>query len=127
MATQALVDQRIGDGARLIEKLDDDGLDVPVAMWLYSSEWGEWRLLVATKRVQLLGPRAVYGQIIQTLRRLPGISLRSNNITVVGLDDARVQAIRASYRIPDGGEGVWLGRTAVGNVFFEDAYLYRAR
>jgi hypothetical protein len=126
MATQVLVDRHVEAGARLLAELDALGFDVPVALWQYSSDWGEWRLVLATPRVDSLGSRDVYGQIIGLLRRKPEIGLQSDQISVVGLSDKRVQALRQTYHRPKGGEGIWLGRSGAHGVYFEDAYLYRS-
>jgi hypothetical protein len=127
MATQALVDRQIGDGARLLAALDAAGLEIPVAFWEYRSEWDEWRLVITAPEIDEIGRLAMYAKIQDALRAQPSVSRLFDRVSLVRPDDSRVQGIQTTYHVANDSEGVWLGRTAVGRVFFEDAYLYRAR
>src|SRR5690349_20516225 len=92
VATQILVDRRIDDGERLLRALDAEGLQVTSALWLYSSEWGEWRLVLASPLVDKQGPREVYKRVQQVISTLSGISLRLDQTSVVGKSHATVAA-----------------------------------
>ena len=53
----------IDAGAELTRKLDESGLPVTTALWLFVSELNEWRLLFASPEVDTKGPRDVYEKI----------------------------------------------------------------
>jgi hypothetical protein len=127
VATQALVDRQIDEGAEFLAAADSAGLNIPVAFWEYRSEWGEWRLVLASPDVDEIGLLAVYRKLLNLPLNHQSRHKVSDRISVVSLRDPRAQALRQSRWMEVDGEGVWLGRTAVGRVFFEDACLYHAR
>lgn len=127
MAAYALVGHRIADGQRVLDAVDNAGLDVIVALWLYSSEWGEWRLGLASSLVDLNGPRSFYGQVQSALRRQPVPAIRLDQMTVRGLNDPLILALRASGLRRPGVEGTQLNGWYIGGIYIEDAYVYRVR
>lgn len=42
-----LVENRVDDGARIVEKLRESGFDVAAAWWMKTSEEGQWFLYIA--------------------------------------------------------------------------------
>ena len=127
MATQALVDRRIDDGERLLEALDAASLQVPVALWLFTSEWGEWRLTLASPLVDQVGPREVYRQVQRILANMPDLKLRLDQTWVVGLANPLIAALRSAIRIGPENSGVRLTSNVLNGIFVEDAYVYRLR
>jgi hypothetical protein len=57
---EQLTGAMIDAGAELTKKLDESGLPVTAALWLFVSDLNEWRLLFASPEVGTKGPRDVY-------------------------------------------------------------------
>lgn len=92
MAENAVVKEQltgamIDAGAELTTKLDEIGLPVTAAFWLFVPEVNEWRLMVASPEVSTKGPRDVYEKIRQAIGQL-GARAAAVPLSVVGLLDA---------------------------------------
>jgi hypothetical protein len=120
-------DQMKDSGRQIIEELDRVDFDVVAAFWLYSSEFNEWRLMIASPVVDASGPKAAYTIVQEALKRFsfdPSV-LALHNISVLGRDDPLVHLFRNAIRFPGLG-GTRLTRYRVSGVFIEDAYIYRS-
>ncbi len=122
-----LVERDIEAGRRLIGALDAADFPVAAALWQFSAEEGAWRLVIASPKVNKEGPRAAY-TAIQSIVRETGVVTRLSQISAVPDNDPVVMA----FRIHSGTAGkpylggTYFRRTAVGDVFVDDAYVYRA-
>jgi len=87
MVKEQLTGSMIDAGAELTKKLDESGLPVTTALWLFVSEVNEWRLLFASPDVGAKGPRDVYEKIQQAINQL-GEKASAVPLSVVGLLDA---------------------------------------
>jgi hypothetical protein len=113
----------IDGGARLIRQLDETGFPVVAALWSYDTGAADWRLLLASPRVQHDGPRRAYQDVqrqLLSLRR-PGLSL--GNVVVLSSEAPLVEALRKGYR-DGGGAGTWIRGAVVGGEYIDHAYLY---
>ena len=102
-----LVGLDIEGGKRLLEALDENGLDIRAAFWYYFPEPEEWRLVFATPMVDKEGPFKVYTRIRSILQKLdptPDISLQ--DITVADPKSDRFKSLQKA-------------------IFIEDSYIYR--
>lgn len=126
MDTTILVMFPRSEGEQLLEALDRHHFDVRAAFWLYQSETDTWRLVIASPIVDQFGPREGYERVQAALKEMNqpfGISL--NDITVVGQNDVVVRNLRKKLHIQKGEQGVLLRRTAIGDVYIDEAYVYR--
>ena len=64
MGTATLVDQEIADGKRLIDALNQAGLSVNSALWLYLPEKETWRLMLTSPIFDKEGSLKTYKEII---------------------------------------------------------------
>jgi len=107
MVRTVLVGLDLKGGERLLKILDEEGLDIRAAFWLYFPEPEEWRLVFATPMVSKEGPIKVYSLIQSILQKLdppPDISLQ--DITVADPKSDRFKFLRQ-------------------DILIEDSYIYR--
>jgi hypothetical protein len=131
MVKTVLVESDIEDGRRLLGEMDRPAtgttpISVSAALWLYTSESLEWRLLIATPLVEEKGPRAAYSVIQKVLRSLkPPVGLALQNISVVKPSDILIRSLRKAIQIGPRSNGVRFARNMVGGTYIEDSYIYR--
>ena len=97
------------------------------ALWLFQPESSEWHFLVATRRVDEVGPRKAYEELSDITRRL---TIDSTKLLKVELISPRLpfyQALRSVFGKTKSVEGARLGNTQIGGMYISDAYLYEIR
>lgn len=67
MVRPAFAPELVRAGETLVRLLDEEGTRPEAAFWLYSSESGEWRLVLADPLVASTGPRKTYERIQRLL------------------------------------------------------------
>lgn len=97
------------------------------ALWLFESESGEWHLLIATPRVDEIGPRKAYEELSGITRRLPVDSAQFQRIQLISPRQPFYRALRSVFGKTASVEGARLGNTQVGGMYINDAYLYEIR
>ena len=114
-------------GARLLKAMDQAMLDVCAALWLYTSEISAWRLIVATPKLEQLGPRAIYLQIQSMLTELePPCNIALDDISAVNPESNLIKSLRSGYKTsPDAIDKAVLTNGSINNVFIEAAVIYR--
>jgi len=115
------------NGEELIKRLDDHGFPVDAAFWLYSTDSGVWRLMIASQVVDQKGPKGAYHLVQTVLAKMPpdfGISL--HNITMLSPKADLVKLFRSVIHTgPKAISRIRFTRNAINNTFIEDAYIYR--
>lgn len=126
---EQLTGAMIDAGAELTKKLDESGLPVTAALWLFVSDLNEWRLLFASPEVGSKGPRDVYERIQQAIGQL-GDTASSVPLSVVGLLDADADLVRLlKIAIRTTGPGlsrIRFSKNVIDGHFIDDALIYRA-
>jgi hypothetical protein len=115
-------------GAELTRKLDESGLAVTVALWLFDPELNEWRLVFASPDVGTKGPRDVYERIRQAIDQL-GEKASPVPLSVVELLDANadlVRLLRVAVRTGSGVKPIRFSKNVINGHFIDDALIYRA-
>src|SRR5438309_1585911 len=97
------------------------------ALWLFQSESGEWHLLIATPRVDEIGPRKAYEELADITRNIPADSAQLLRIELISPRLPFYQALRSVFGKTASVEGARLGNTQVGGIYIDDAYLYEIR
>ena len=97
------------------------------ALWLFQSESGEWHLLIATPRVDEIGPRKAYEELSDITRRIPADSTQLLRIELISPRQPFYQALRSVFGKTASVEGARLGNTQIGGMYINDAYLYEVR
>ena len=124
---EQLTEDMIEAGARLTAKLDEVGLSVAAAMWLFMTESNEWRLLIASPELPTSGPQAVYRKI-EAARQALGDKVAATSMSVIGLldpADELVQLFRTALKTGSGVSRVRFSKNAINGHFIEDALIYR--
>ncbi len=128
MVKEQLTGSTIGAGAELTRKLDESGLPVTTALWLFGPDLNEWRLLFASPEVATRGPRDVFEKIQQAINQL-GEKASAVPLSVVGLLDADADLVRLLKVAIGTGPGVnriRFSKNVVNGHFIDDALIYRA-
>lgn len=114
-------------GKQLWQALRDNKIfPVQGAFWLLESEKG-WRLLLATPRVDAVGPRKAYEELGTFTRGvIPGANQRSL-IELISPSLPLYQALRRIFGKTASVEGARLGNTQVDGMYIDEAYLYEVR
>jgi hypothetical protein len=97
------------------------------AFWLFQSESGEWHLLIATPRVDEIGPRKAYQELSDITRRMPADSAQLLRIELISPKQPFYKALRSVFGKTASVEGARLGNTQIAGMYINDAYLYEIR
>lgn len=127
MAQEVLVERDVEGGRQLIQALDRAGFPVVAALWKFLPDEGEWRLLIASPRVQQLGPLEVY-RVIQEELIKHHIDIPLHRVSAVDLHEPLVSELRiyaGTDPAPSIG-GTYLQKVVIGDLYLEGAYVYRA-
>ena len=126
MDKTALVDTDIEDGKRIIGSLDDAEFPVSDALWSYLPDNNEWRLMIASPRVDTRGPRQAYEEVQSVLTGLsPAVRTALSDVSLVGTNDSLVRLLRRVIATGPGISGIRFTRNTIAGVFIEDAFIYR--
>ena len=97
------------------------------ALWLSQSESDEWHLLIATPRVDAVGPRKAYEELSDITRSIHADSAQLLRIELISPKQPFYQALRSVFGKAASVEGARLGNTQIGGMYINDAYLYEIR
>jgi hypothetical protein len=96
-------------------------------LWLFQRNSDEWHLLIATPRVDEVGPRKAYEELAEITRRIPVNSGQFLRIELVSPKQPFYHALRSVFGQTASVEGARLGNTQVAGIYIDDAYLYEVR
>jgi|GEM_PF-581408 len=125
MGPRTLVERNIDEGERLLSALDEAGVPIDAAFWLLSSEWSDWRLVLATPLYDERGSDEAYRQILGTLRATDGTDTLYGCISIARPEDRRVRAVRSALRNELPWPGFRLDGAYAEDVEIIDSYMYR--
>lgn len=123
-----LVEHDLKEGERLLRALDGAEMPVVGAMWFYLPEAAEWRYFVASPLVDKEGPKETYARI-ENVRAAtsPPIDISLVNVSAVSPDRPNITQLRLFAGTPSRPYvgGVGMSKSAVGDTYVDDAYIYR--
>ena len=125
MDKATLVNVDFGRGTELIRALDDANLKIRVALWLYSADHEDWRLVLSSRQLDAAGPRDAYGLIHDALEKAGFTLERTPALMILSMNDSFVRELRRIFGKAKSVEGMRLGGQMIGDRFVEDAYVYR--
>ncbi len=96
------------------------------ALWLLESDSG-WRLLVATSRVDQVGPKIAYEELASATRGVVPGANQQFKVELISPREPLYQALRSVFGATASVEGARLSNAQVGGMYIEDAYLYEIR
>lgn len=122
-----LSDAMIEAGAELTRKLDESGVSLSAALWLFEPEINEWRLLFASPEVSARGPIKTYERIQLALDQL-GSRAAATPLSAIGLLEPEaplVRQLRTAIRTGPGNGPIRFSKNVIDGHFIEDALIYR--
>jgi len=122
---ESLSNEMIESGKSVLEDLDRRRFRVDAALWLYVTDSNEWRLLLATPKVHIDGPKKAYKRLLQTLRDSGVHGVTYDNVAVVDSRDPLIQLLRRAVSKNRSMNGIRFSRYTINGQFIEDAYIYR--
>lgn len=127
MDNATLVNFDIENGQKVIDALDKAGKTPNVALWAQLPEYDDWRLVIASDRLDQSSSLSAYTEINATLRNA-GIPVnRTPSIFWRPMDKPFIQALRRTFSSAADTYGMRLGGQTFGDKFLEDAFVYRIR
>src|SRR5690349_5100146 len=79
--------------------------------WLFRLESGVWHLVIATSRVDAVGPKNAYAELAEITKHIPVDSGQLFKIELISQKDPFYQALRSVFGGTASVEGVRLGNT----------------
>jgi hypothetical protein len=125
MDKAALVSIDIETGAEILRALDKADLKVKVAAWFQLPEYGDWRLVLASRGFDVPDLRDAYGLIRKALEAEGFPIERRPTILVMRTSEPLIRDLRRIFGKTKSVEGMRLGGQTIGDRFIEDGYVYR--
>ena len=127
MDTATLVNFDIENGKEVIEALDRDGKTPNVALWAKIPDYEDWRLVIASDRLDQSSSLSGYEEINAAMKKA-GISYRKRPaIFWRPMDKPFIRALRRTFASASDTYGMRLGGQMFGDQYLEDAFVYRIR
>lgn len=127
MAPATLVNFDIENGDKVIKALDNAGKDPSVALWAKLPDYDNWRLVLASEKLDQESQRSAYLQIVEALEKA-GIPIhRQPSIFLRPMKNPMIQSLRKGFATAKDTYGMRLGGQTWGDKFLEDAFVYRIR
>ena len=123
MDKTVLVTPDFAAGLELVHALDQSGLSISVALWVYLSEYEDWRFLLSSRRLD--ASARAYGQVHDALTAA-GISYEQTPpLMILRISDPFIRSLRRMYSKAANVEGMRLVSQLIGDRFVGDALVYR--
>jgi hypothetical protein len=121
----ALVSFDIENGKDVIEALDKGARSPNVALWAKLPEYEDWRLVIASERLNQTSSRSGYEEINAALRSA-GVSFYKRPIIFLkSMTSPMIQELRRVFASAGDTYGMRLGGQTFGDQYVEDAFVYR--
>ena len=120
-----MVSLDITRGSELLDALDRANLKVRVAIWMFLSEYEDWRLVVSARQLDSLNLRDAYRLLNDTLAAAGFTPEKTPPILILPLTDPSMKELRQLFSKARSVDGMRLGGQMIGDRFDQDAYVYR--
>ena len=127
MGTPTLVTFDIENGERVVDALDKAGKAPNVALWAILPDYEDWRLVIASDRLDQSSEFSGYSEINEAIRKAGIPFHRKPTIFLRPMDNPMIQALRSAYASMSDNYGMRLGSQIFGDKYLEDAVVYRIR
>jgi hypothetical protein len=125
MDKAAMVNVDINRGSELLDALERAKLKVGVALWMFSPEYEDWRLVVSARQLYSLDPRDAYRLVHNSLDTAGFTPEKTPPIMILPMADPFIRELRRLFGKTKNVEGMRLGGQMIGDRFIQDAYIYR--
>jgi hypothetical protein len=112
-------------GLQVVNVLERAKLNINVALWVYLSEYEDWRLVISGRQFDTLDPRSAYRELYKALDMAGFPTDKIPPLMTLPMSDAFIKALRKLFGKSKTVEGMRLGGQMIGDRFIEDAYVYR--
>jgi len=127
MVKTSLVSSDLEFGKHTLAALDAAHFPVTVAFWQYNEDDGDWTLVLGTPLYEKLGAKEAYLRRNKALSTEKPVALSELPLRLEGNRSPLIKGLRKLFGKAAGVEGMRLGGHSVGNVWVDDAYIYRIR
>jgi len=125
MAEKALVEADLGKSEKVVSALEAADIRVAVALWAVLPEYGDWRLVLASKDLDPLTLGDAYLKVNGALRDSGLTVWETPTIFIMKTTDPFVRALRKVFGKAKSVVGMRLGGQTWGDRYVEDAYAYK--
>jgi len=125
MGKTSLVSFETEAGSRILQILDDAGLQVKVAVWAILPEYEDWRLVLSSRKFDVVGLTEAYGLLNDALDAAGFPFELKPTIAILRTGDPLIRDLRKDYAKSNISPGTHVGGRMLGDRFVEDAYAYR--
>jgi hypothetical protein len=125
MAEKTLVEADLGKSEKIVSALEAAGIRVAVALWVVFPEYGDWRLVLASRDLDPVSLGDSYLQVNRVLRDSGLTVWETPTIFIMKTTDPFVRALRKVFGKAKSVIGMRLGGQTWGDRFVEDAYAYK--
>ena len=125
MAKEAMVSIDISRAAEIVETLERANVKVGVALWMFLSEYEDWRFVVAARQFDSPDPREAYRLFHDSLTAAGLKPQEIPAVLILPTADPFIRELRRIFGKAKSVEGMRLGGQEIGGRFVEDAYAYR--
>lgn len=125
-----LVTNGIEDGRKLLAALDEAGVCIDVALWLYSERYDRWRLAFSSPQFDERGHLWGYATIRSAIGRVDSaVDFNSIDTGVTILDSTQSPIPELRMHAAEGFDltGQWLRDTYVNRARIDAAYIFRVK
>jgi len=130
MGEKTLVESKIPDTIRLVEKLDIDGNSPSLVVWYFYDDVDEWRLVIAGSIFDALLPKQesiAYKKIIEAIASLSLSSLSISDLKLISTNSPLPQALRFIIRTdPKGISQAHFTDTTLNGIFMKEFFVLRS-
>ena len=123
MAQATLVGPDLQVGREIVEVLEAAGIKLGVAMYMISSDYGDWRLALASPSLDQNDKLKAYKRVLDPLRGMSRNAMPQ--LVVFPMKDPMVRDLRKIFANAGDVTGMRLGGQVFGKHLIEDAYVYR--
>jgi hypothetical protein len=125
MDKSALVSFDIANGEEIINALDHAGKNPNVALWAKFREYEDWRLVIASDRINQTSALAGYDEIYAAMDQSGISSTGQPIILLLPMEKPFIQALRKIFGRAQSTRGMRLGGQGFGDQYIEEAFVYR--
>ena len=127
MVKTALLATDLTAGSLVLQYLGESDLLIKVVAWVYLEEYDDWRLALASPRLDEVGGPRAYGLVHQILEERGLPYSKTPPLTIFGMKERFIRELRTLYPKIEAPEGRRIGRQSIGDSSLEDGVLYRVR
>jgi hypothetical protein len=125
MDQATLVNLDVDAGTKVLKALGDAKHKVAVALWMESSDYSDWRLVLSSPTFDQTHPLKAYQQVAEALHGR--FAHMRPPILILPTKDPFIRELRKLFGKTKDVQGMRLGGQMIGNRFIDDAYLYQVQ